>query len=246
MINFFRKVRKKLADQNKPLKYFRYAVGEIVLVMIGILLALQVNNWNEARKDQRTLTNILQNIAADMRVDALNIKEIMEYSEEENKKIKSFLDHEDYSGFTRDSLEQHLVVYSYSTGWRMSGFDNLRDSGITEYGEYTEVVKRIKEYYEYWIPNIISQEDEFEESVARSDNYWRFEETSYEFSYAKGLRSHQSDEEATAILTTLLKSPIPRKILKTNYFYSDYLIGVYESYLVGIDGTVKEIELALK
>ncbi len=53
MINFFRKIRKQLADQNKPLKYFRYAFGEIVLVMIGILLALQVNNWNEVRKDQR-------------------------------------------------------------------------------------------------------------------------------------------------------------------------------------------------
>ena len=54
MINFFRKIRKQLADQNKPLKYFRYAFGEIVLVMIGILLALQVNNWNEERKDQKS------------------------------------------------------------------------------------------------------------------------------------------------------------------------------------------------
>jgi hypothetical protein len=41
MINFFSKIRKKLADDNKPLKYARYAIGEIVLVMIGILLALQ-------------------------------------------------------------------------------------------------------------------------------------------------------------------------------------------------------------
>jgi hypothetical protein len=49
MINFFRKIRKQLADDNKPLKYARYAIGEIVLVMIGILLALQVNNWNEDR-----------------------------------------------------------------------------------------------------------------------------------------------------------------------------------------------------
>ena len=47
MIPFFRKIRKKLADDNKPIKYLRYAIGEIVLVMIGILLALQVNNWNQ-------------------------------------------------------------------------------------------------------------------------------------------------------------------------------------------------------
>ena len=50
MINFFRKTRKKMADDNKPMKYMRYAIGEIVLVVIGILIALSINNWNEDRK----------------------------------------------------------------------------------------------------------------------------------------------------------------------------------------------------
>jgi len=55
MINFFRKIRKKLADDNKPLKYMRYAIGEIVLVVVGILIALSINNWNE---DQQTDVNL--------------------------------------------------------------------------------------------------------------------------------------------------------------------------------------------
>jgi hypothetical protein len=50
MINFFRKTRKKMADDNRPIKYMRYAIGEIVLVVIGILIALQLNNWNEQSK----------------------------------------------------------------------------------------------------------------------------------------------------------------------------------------------------
>jgi len=45
MIPFFRRIRKKMADDNKPIKYMRYAIGEIVLVVIGILIALQINNW---------------------------------------------------------------------------------------------------------------------------------------------------------------------------------------------------------
>ena len=53
MINFFRKTRKKMADDNKPIKYMRYAIGEIVLVVIGILIAIQVNNWNEKRKTEK-------------------------------------------------------------------------------------------------------------------------------------------------------------------------------------------------
>jgi len=56
MIKFFRKIRQNLLMENKTSKYFKYAIGEIILVMIGILLALQVNNWNENRKKE-TLKN---------------------------------------------------------------------------------------------------------------------------------------------------------------------------------------------
>ena len=69
MIGFFRKIRRKLADDNKPAKYFRYAIGEIALVVIGILIALSINNWNENRKDRileiKILTEIKENLLND-------------------------------------------------------------------------------------------------------------------------------------------------------------------------------------
>jgi len=52
MIKIFRKIRYDLMKQNKTGKYFKYAIGEIVLVVIGILIALQINNWNEVRKEK--------------------------------------------------------------------------------------------------------------------------------------------------------------------------------------------------
>ncbi len=51
MIKFFRHIRRSLIQKNQMGKYFKYAIGEIVLVVIGILIALQINNWNEQRKD---------------------------------------------------------------------------------------------------------------------------------------------------------------------------------------------------
>lgn len=47
MIQFFRTIRKDLMEKNKTGKYFKYAIGEIVLVVIGILIALSINNWNQ-------------------------------------------------------------------------------------------------------------------------------------------------------------------------------------------------------
>ncbi|RAI94850.1 DUF6090 family protein [Algoriphagus yeomjeoni] len=54
MISLFRKIRQKLLQQNQVTRYLIYALGEIILVVIGILIALQVNNWNENRKNQNT------------------------------------------------------------------------------------------------------------------------------------------------------------------------------------------------
>ena len=54
MIKFFRKIRQNLLSQGKTGKYFKYAIGEIILVVIGILIALQINNWNEYQKDRKS------------------------------------------------------------------------------------------------------------------------------------------------------------------------------------------------
>ena len=51
MNKFFRKIRYDLMSENKTAKYFKYAIGEIILVVIGILIALSINNWNEQRKN---------------------------------------------------------------------------------------------------------------------------------------------------------------------------------------------------
>ncbi len=77
MINFFRKIRKKLADDNMPLKYTRYAIGEIVLVVIGILIALQINNWNEDNKERLVEKQRYQNLLNDLVNDEANIDQMM-------------------------------------------------------------------------------------------------------------------------------------------------------------------------
>ncbi len=73
MIKFFRKIRQQLVTENKFSKYLLYAVGEILLVMIGILLALQVSNWNTNKQNRHTEINFLKNLKADLEVDLYNL-----------------------------------------------------------------------------------------------------------------------------------------------------------------------------
>ena len=82
MIRFFRNIRQKLAAENNVAKYLRYAIGEILLVVIGILIALQINNWNENRKQSELKTVYISRLVSDIQQDTLNIQIIKKQTEE--------------------------------------------------------------------------------------------------------------------------------------------------------------------
>lgn len=66
MLPFFRKIRYQLAQDNQFLKYSRYAIGEIVLVVIGILIALQINNWNEQHKSDAKIDVLFEKVLIEL------------------------------------------------------------------------------------------------------------------------------------------------------------------------------------
>lgn len=73
MIKFFRHIRRSLVRENKMGKYFKYAIGEIVLVVIGILIALQINNWNEDKKLIKQEIKALREIREGFKADTLDL-----------------------------------------------------------------------------------------------------------------------------------------------------------------------------
>ncbi|MDZ7614451.1 MAG: DUF6090 family protein [Flavobacteriaceae bacterium] len=73
MLKIFRHIRQKLIEENKIGSYLKYAIGEITLVVIGILIALQINNWNENRKSAIIEKNILVEISNGLKKDLIDI-----------------------------------------------------------------------------------------------------------------------------------------------------------------------------
>jgi hypothetical protein len=106
MIKFFRHIRKKLVGENRFTKYLIYAIGEIVLVVIGILIALQINNWNENRKERLQETILLEQLLTDfnsnlkqldqkisLRKDFMNAsKQLFKFIDRQNLRNKDSID----------------------------------------------------------------------------------------------------------------------------------------------------------
>ena len=77
-MKFFNHIRRKLAAENKVMAYLRYAIGEILLVVIGILIALQINNWNEGRKNAAIEEEIISNLHEEFLRNKIVLKEVRE------------------------------------------------------------------------------------------------------------------------------------------------------------------------
>jgi len=91
MIKFFRKIRQNLLSEGKTGKYLKYAIGEIVLVVIGILIALQINNWNENRKLDEKRKTYYRQLIIDLESDKEYAKSLISTFE---SYIKSYEDYE--------------------------------------------------------------------------------------------------------------------------------------------------------
>lgn len=132
MIKLFRKIRQNLLSENKFSKYLIYAIGEIVLVVIGILIALQINNWNEDRKQKKLEESTLIEIKANLLADIDDFQtDINGYNTAANS-CRIVIDFIDGKTPYNDSLNLHLGklriqgVFAPTT----VAYENLKLSGI--------------------------------------------------------------------------------------------------------------------
>ncbi len=123
-MKIFRKIRQQLAAQNKVADYLRYAFGEILLVAIGILIALQVNNWNENRKSEARLNSSLSSLMDNLDKDIVNMNAQIRY----NQTVLRAIDF----AFKLISLPEFEQTPSYSSADSTFAIGNEREFMPTE------------------------------------------------------------------------------------------------------------------
>lgn len=115
MIKFFRRIRQNLLMKNQSAdrtgRYLKYAIGEIFLVMIGILLALQINNWNEQRKDRVKEQVVLKQLQEDFQANLIQLEEKMATRDRIIISAIQLLKAFDYPALAiRDSVIRHIAT----------------------------------------------------------------------------------------------------------------------------------------
>jgi hypothetical protein len=133
MINFFRKIRQRLLSENKFSKYLIYAIGEIVLVVIGILIALQINNWNERNKTEAKEIEMLTDFKVSLEADLINFNRIMDRGEKAKSSMVTILSHLEEDLPYADSLKFHFgfTTDTWTTQVNRSVFESLKSEGLT-------------------------------------------------------------------------------------------------------------------
>src|SRR6056300_1263594 len=131
MIKLFRRIRKNLISEGKTGKYLKYAVGEIVLVVIGILIALQLNNLNENRKNNVFEKEILTRIQENLKNDKLALEEIVTNFSKAVKSSEKILNSE-VSQKTEDSINISLGAIIQFDRFQplTNAYDVLKSDGL--------------------------------------------------------------------------------------------------------------------
>tara|TARA_R110002096_G_scaffold28290_1_gene85790 strand:+ start:123 stop:854 length:732 start_codon:yes stop_codon:yes gene_type:complete len=150
MINFFRKIRQKTLTESKFSKYLIYAVGEIILVVIGILIALQVNNLNEVRKSNLELKKINQNLIQEFESNqkALNIAlSGLKWTKRGGLKILSMIGKSE-SELNHTNLDSLIETSLFWPTWKPTNFvlNELKSTGKLSLIKNSKIKELLFEY----------------------------------------------------------------------------------------------------
>ena len=149
MIKLFRNIRKNLIAEGKTKKYILYAVGEIILVVIGILIALQINNWNEQQKAKSTEIYVLKEVLSNLNEDAIILNEIIEQRQKAKTSVANMFNYLQTENINKDTLEKDMLWFlSFERYFPINNaYEILKSKGLQLSNK--KLTTKISRYYDY-------------------------------------------------------------------------------------------------
>ena len=173
MFRFFRKMRNSLLSENKFTRYFFYALGEIFLVVIGILIALQVNNWNENRKtktfEKVILTQLKESLKRDLKVLNNNISQLKKSFKTSTWIIENYETSGEISNVIIDSIPGTMPYVAFPVDY--AAYKQLESKGIDIISN-KDLRIAITEYYENTTKWMVFSINKYEHEFKAINDEW--------------------------------------------------------------------------
>jgi hypothetical protein len=151
MIKFFSKIRQNLLSEGKTGKYLKYAIGEIILVVIGILIALQINSWNDDRKAKIVENNFFSNVLLDLEKDNEKLNYYNRFHQKRIQYLDTLLTYvrnpNRTMGIEKFGMYTEPLFYSVNATNYSTTFESAKSMGIFNNFREKDIVKNLSQYY---------------------------------------------------------------------------------------------------
>ena len=188
MLKFFRRIRQNLLSENRFSKYLIYAIGEIILVVIGILIALSINNWNEENKSRQVELSLLNELHKSITEQIVNINHVIDQNNSYKASAEIVLNTINSNQLINDSVSNHLQrsFRIWKMSFKTSAYHNLREYGLhiiknyetresilTAYDGRAGFVDTLYERYHQFVYNVVEpiMANEFEFIEINDNDY---------------------------------------------------------------------------
>ncbi|WP_243471147.1 DUF6090 family protein [Winogradskyella sp. MH6] len=168
MIKFFRNIRKSLLNEGKTSKYLKYAIGEIILVVIGILLALQINSWNQQRIEDKKEVELLSDLKSEFQYNLTELEESIKINKKVSQSCIELTEiiRSNTIGKNSDKVDELLIaIGNFNSFDARTGVSNeIVNSDKLSYLKNEELRRQLSN----WLTAIVDCEEDI---LFRSDNY---------------------------------------------------------------------------
>lgn len=172
MFRFFKSIRKDSQEMSSTKKYVAYALGEIILVVVGILVALQINNWNEYSKHHELALKYLKDVRTDLVRDTSVFSSTLTSIDQIKEFKKWGLKQENFVNYDIRYLESIISSKYFNITSNDQAFQRMNDPNVMNVLEFDSVFTSINTYYTFYQDYLSSFNDWDKQSSLKESDFW--------------------------------------------------------------------------
>ena len=246
MPNLFNKMRYQLLISGKGFRYFKYATGEIILVVIGILIALQINNWNENRKSIKQGNSLMKELLEEFQLHINTFDYGLEQQIESLELQQKLFKIKDLERLTSDSLIYMLGFANIDINIASNTYTKIKNQGIGKLSKNDSLNKAINYHLMERIEVYNRRIDYYLERLKSREEYVNASNLILRNNLIKGF-TEVSEEEIKESVFNFIKTPRSKRIMILSYYDKisaiEFLIRMKKNWIELIQAIQKELSL---